>query len=103
MGCFCEKLSNGAVRHMEVLTLMPGRMVVLSGGLGPLQSLAAVGTLSVQLSAVDGGTKMDVTYAVGGYLAGGMNPLASPVDGVLQEQFSRLKKYVEMQGGAGKP
>src|SRR5271165_1073487 len=63
MGCFCEKLPNlGAVRHMEVLTLIPGRMLVLSGALGPLQSLAAVGTLSLQLSAVEGGTKLDVTY-----------------------------------------
>jgi uncharacterized protein YndB with AHSA1/START domain len=100
MGCFCEKLPNqGAVRHMEVLTLIPGRTVVLSGALGPLQSLAAVGTLSVQLSAADNGTKMDVTYAVGGYLASGMNTFAAPVDSVLQDQFTRLKNNVEGQAG----
>jgi uncharacterized protein YndB with AHSA1/START domain len=98
MGCFCEKLPNqGAVRHMEVLALMPGRALVLSGALGPLQPLAAVGTLSVQLSAVDGGTKMDVTYAVAGYLAGGMNTWGAPVDSVLQDQFMRLKNFVEGQ------
>jgi uncharacterized protein YndB with AHSA1/START domain len=96
MGCFCEKLPNqGAVRHMEVLTLIPGRTLVLSGALGPLQSLAAIGTLTVQFSAVDGGTKMDVTYAVAGYLAAGMNTWASPVDSVLQDQFARLKEFAE--------
>src|SRR5713226_4851354 len=41
MGCFCEKLPNeGSVRHMEVVYLAPGKALVLSGALGPLQSLA---------------------------------------------------------------
>ena len=84
---------------MEVLTLIPGRTVVLSGALGPLQSLAAVGTLNVQLSSVEGGTKRDVTYAVGGYLASGMSAFAAPVDSVLQDQFMRLKNFVERQAG----
>jgi hypothetical protein len=84
---------------MEVLNLAPGRSKVLSGALGPLQSLAAIGTLNVQLSAVDGGTKLDVTYAVGGYLAAGMNTWASPVDSVLQDQFTRLKDFAERQAG----
>ncbi len=100
MGCFCEKLTDkGGVRHMEVLALLPGRAVVLSGALGPLQSLAAVGTLDVRLSGVDGGTKLDVTYAVAGYLAAGMNTWASPVDSVLQDQFTRLKNFAEKQAG----
>jgi len=39
MGCFCEKLpNNGWVRHMEVVFLAPAKMLVMSGGLGPLQS-----------------------------------------------------------------
>ncbi|HZU43270.1 MAG TPA: hypothetical protein VE994_11400 [Terriglobales bacterium] len=96
MGCFCESLPNGgAVRHMEVLLLMPGKMIVLSGGLGPLQSLAATGTMKIILSPAAGGTKVDVTYAVGGYLPAGMNTFASPVNEVLTEQFARFKNYVE--------
>jgi hypothetical protein len=98
MGCFCEKLPNqGGVRHMEVLTLIPGLTLVLSGALGPLQSLAVTGTLNVQLSAVAGGAKLDVTYAVGGYLAAGSNTWASTVDSVLQDQFTRLKDFTERQ------
>jgi hypothetical protein len=96
MGCFCEKLPNqGAVRHMEVVNFSPGKMLVLSGGLGPLQSLAATGSMTISLGAAEGGTKLAVTYAVTGYLPAGMNSLAAPVDGVVREQFKRLKNYVE--------
>ena len=94
-GCFCEKLPNGGgVRHMEVVNLAPGKSVTLSGALGPLQSMAAAGTMTVQFSPAEGGTKLTVTYAVGGYTPGGMNALASAVDAVIAEQFTRLKNYV---------
>ena len=94
-GCFCEKLPNGGgVRHMEVVNLAPGKAVTLSGALGPLQSLAATGSLTVQFSPSEGGTKLTANYAVAGYLPGGMNTLASPVDAVIAEQFTRLKNYV---------
>ena len=95
-GCFCETLpGQGAVRHMEVVRFVPGKVLVLSGALGPLQSLAATGTMTIQLSTSDTGTTMDVTYAVAGYLTAGMNTWAAPVDSVITEQFTRLKNYVE--------
>lgn len=96
MGCFCETLpGHGAVRHMEVLRFAPGKALVLSGALGPLQSLAATGSMTIQLSPGDAGTRMDVTYAVAGYLPAGMNSWAAPVDSVITEQFARLKNFVE--------
>jgi hypothetical protein len=96
MGCWCEKLPNqGSVRHMEVLTLMPGKTLVMSGGIGPLQSMATAGSMTINLSPEEGGTKLEMTYAVGGYLASGLNTLAPIVDSVLGQQFSRLKNYVE--------
>lgn len=96
MGCFCEKLPNsGVVRHMEVVALMPGKSIGLTGALGPLQNLAAAGNLRIQLTAADGGTRLDLTYAVTGYLPAGMQTWAAPVDSVLQEQLTRLKNYVE--------
>jgi len=95
-GCFCEKLPNGGgVRHMEVLFFAPGKTLVLRGGLGPLQSIGATGAMSIQLTPSDGGTKLQVTYAVTGYLAAGMNTLAAPVDSVLAEQFTRLENLIE--------
>jgi uncharacterized protein YndB with AHSA1/START domain len=96
MGCWCEKLpEGGGVRHMEFVLVVPGKMLVLTGGLGPLQSMAATGTMKFVLSPTGGDTKLEFTYTVGGYLPAGMNSLASPVDGVLTQQFTRLKTYIE--------
>jgi hypothetical protein len=80
---------------MEVVYIAPGTAVVLSGGLGPLQSLAATGTLTISLQKDGDRTKLDVTYAVSGYLPQGMNTWAAPVDGVISGQFTRLKNYAE--------
>jgi hypothetical protein len=96
MGCFCEKLAKqGSVRHMEVLTVGPGERLVMSGALGPMQTLAAAGTMTIQFSAADGGTKFEMTYTIAGYLPAGMNTFAAPADGMLKEQFTRFKNYVE--------
>ncbi len=96
MGCFCEKLPNqGGVRHMEILAIAPGKELVMSGAIGPMQSLAATGTMRVQLSPIHGGTKLEVQYAIAGYLAKGMNAWAAISDSVVTEQFTRLKNYIE--------
>jgi hypothetical protein len=101
MGCFCEKLPNqGSVRHMEVVFLAPGKAVGLSGALGPLLSIAEAGSMNIRFAAAEGGTKLDVTYAVTGYLAKGMNTWAAAVDAVVTQQFARLKAYAE-KGDAG--
>jgi uncharacterized protein YndB with AHSA1/START domain len=95
-GCFCEKLpGGGGVRHMEVAYLAPGKQLVLTGALGPLQSLAATGSMTIKFSPLDGGTKLEVAYTVVGYLPAGMNTFAATVDGVLKIQFTRLKNYAE--------
>jgi|ERR1039458_9597603 uncharacterized protein YndB with AHSA1/START domain len=95
-GCFCEKLANGGgVRHMEVVYFEPGKILRFSGVMGPLQSMAAAGSMTIQLSPAEGGTKLEVTDAVMGYLPAGMNTWAAILDGVLEEQFTRLKNYVE--------
>jgi uncharacterized protein YndB with AHSA1/START domain len=99
-GCFCEKLpGGGSVRHMEVVNVMPGTLLVLSGGLGPLQSMAATGSMTYKLSPDGTGTSLALVYAVSGYSPAGMNALAGPVDAVLSEQMTRLKDYIEK----GKP
>jgi hypothetical protein len=96
MGCFCEKLPNqGGIRHMEILYIDPGKVLVMTGALGPLQPLAATGSMTIRFSPAPAGTKLDVNYAVAGYLAGGMASWAAPVDAMLSEQFTRLKAYIE--------
>jgi len=95
-GCFCEKLPNqGSVRHMDVVMAAPGQRLVLTGGLGPLQTMAVTGALTFQMAASEGGTKLDVTYAVAGYSAGGLASLAKLVDTVLTGQITRLKSLID--------
>jgi len=102
-GCFCEKLPNGGgVRHLEVVFLAPGKRLVLSGGLGPLQSFGASGAMTFDLTPAEGGTKLQFVYAVTGYLAAGMNTLAAPVDSVWSELLVRLKNSVEQGDPAPK-
>ncbi|MDI1365107.1 MAG: ATPase, partial [bacterium] len=43
----------------------------------------------------DGETTLTLTYDVGGYLRGGLDKIAAPVDGVLGQQVLRLKRQVE--------
>jgi hypothetical protein len=95
-GCFCEKLPDGGgVRHMEVAYFSAGKQLVLLGGLGPLQSLAVTGSMTIKFSPSDSGTKLEMVYTVVGYLPGGMNTLAAPVDSVLTGLLTRLKKFTE--------
>jgi uncharacterized protein YndB with AHSA1/START domain len=95
-GCFCEKLAgDGGVEHARVIALIPASLVRMSGALGPLQSSGLAGTLTWKFTAANGGTKVEMSYSVGGYLEGGFQPIAAPVDGVLRDQLERLKAYVE--------
>jgi len=95
-GCFCEKLPDGGgVRHLQVNYDAPGKALILSGGMGPLSSMAVTGAMNVTFTAVEGGTKIALTYAVGGYAQGGLTTLAAPVDGMLKETLGRFRSYVE--------
>jgi len=95
-GCFCEHLEHGgAVEHARVINLQPGTLVRMSGAFGPLQSSGLAGTLSWALAAADGGTRVQLTYGVGGYVQGGFAELAPAVDGVLGGQLDRLKAFAE--------
>jgi hypothetical protein len=74
---------------------MPGKVLGMTGALGPLQSIAATGNMEIRLSPAEGGTRLELVYNVTGYLPAGMNTWAVPVDAVLTEQVTRLKNYVE--------
>jgi len=101
-GCFCEKLSSGGVRHMEVVFVAPGKMLRMSGGLGPLQGIATAGSMTFLFTPAEGGTKLELTYVVAGYTPQGMNTWAAPVNEVLTEQMTRLKSYIETGDPSGK-
>ena len=97
-GCFCETLADGGVEHMRVVYVDRGRALRLTGGLGPLQAEGVSGALTWTVAATDKGSKVSLSYVVGGYARGGMEPLAPLVDTVLGEQVARYAAYV----GAGR-
>ena len=101
-GCFCElfqekgadgkTITTGSVEHMRVIFAQPGKVLRMQGALGPLQSEAILGTLTVAMEPLkDGkGTKLSFSYVVGGHMRYKVADIAPAVDKVLGEQFKSL-------------
>ena len=91
-GCFCETVpgSGGEIEHMRVLYTAPGEALRLSGGLGPLQSEAVTGVLTMVLTPEGDMTRISWDYIVGGYARMALADLAPLVDQVVGEQLLRL-------------
>lgn len=95
-GCFCEAIpGGGSAEHMRVVNLVPGSTLTMRGSLGPLQSEALAGVLSVTLEQQGEGTKLAWTYVVGGYARFPLSDVAPAVDGVIAEQMMRLAGLFE--------
>lgn len=95
-GCFCETIGQGAgLVHMTVTFVNPGVMLRLTGGLGPLGLRGVAGNMTWEFDEVETGTVVTLQYAVGGYMDGGLDAVASAVDSVLVEAMTRLKSFVE--------
>ena len=104
-GCFCEKLPlqngapgarGGSVAHMRVVYADPGKALRMVGALGPLQSEALTGTMTITLKP-DGvgkpggaGTRIVMEYVVGGYMRYKVDEIAPAVDKVLAGQLAGL-------------
>ncbi|MCW1429999.1 SRPBCC family protein [Novosphingobium sp. JCM 18896] len=99
-GCFCEVLPGegekgwlnprGGVEHMRVVFVDKDKALRMTGGLGPLQSEALSGALTITLKPVEGGTRLTWEYVVGGYMRYKPEQIVPAVDKVLGEQLSRL-------------
>ena len=98
-GCFCEKLPlkdgapgtrGGSVAHMRVVYADPGKALRMVGALGPLQSEALTGTLTITLKPGGAGTRIVMEYVVGGYMRYKVEEIAPAVDKVLAEQLAGL-------------
>jgi uncharacterized protein YndB with AHSA1/START domain len=99
-GCFCEKLPNGGVQHLMVVYAQPGKVLRLSGALGPMQGSGLAGSMTWQITPIkEGGSKLSLSYSVGGYMQGGFAQMAPAADGMLGEQIGRLQKLAN----TGKP
>jgi uncharacterized protein YndB with AHSA1/START domain len=87
-GCWCENWAGGSVEHGRVLAAIPGKLLRVSGGFGPLQALPVGAVMTFTLTPADGGkaTALSVHYRV----AGPVGELGPPVTAVLGEQVERL-------------
>lgn len=103
-GCFCERWvdASGAansVQHGQVVVVQAGRVLRLAAALGPLQDLAVNGVLNIVTSAGTGNEAgknfLRISYRVAGDASANLDKLAGPVDGVIGEQFKRLKALIE--------
>jgi hypothetical protein len=95
-GGFGEQMESGrSVRHMDVIFIDPGKLLRMSGALGPLQQFAVTGVLSLEFKKAGDSTHVSLTYAVGGYIPGGVSKFAVIVDKVLGIQFERFIAYSE--------
>lgn len=95
-GCFCEQLpTGGGVRHMTVVYADQGKLLRLTGAIGPLQELAVSATMTWAFTQSGNRTAITLTYAVGGYGPGGLQALAPAVDAVLGAQLARLKRLID--------
>lgn len=100
-GCFCEKVSGGGVQHLAVVAALPNRMLVMSGGLGPLQQSGVNGAMTWSLTEKDGKTEISWVYDVGGHMEGGLDQISGKVDAVLADQLERLAKTIETGSPGG--
>jgi hypothetical protein len=95
-GCFCEVIPAtggspaGHIEHMRVVYLAPNETLRLNGGLGPLQSEAVTGVLTMSIEPSGAGAKIVWDYVVGGYMRPSMTALAPVVDRVVGQQLTRL-------------
>ncbi|MDM7957907.1 SRPBCC family protein [Blastomonas sp.] len=115
-GCFCELIPNeattesgapqrtlrGSVQHMQILYVDPGKLLRMSGALGPLQGEAMTGTMTIALAPIKGGTRLTVDYVAGGFMRMPQDAMATAVDGVIGAQASRLAMALGPLVGGGK-
>ena len=107
-GCFCEFLPlpkdtspttrRGSAEHMHVIYADPAKVLRMTGSLGPLQSEALNGTLTVTLKPIEGGTRILFEYVVGGYMRFKPDEIAPAVDGMLKGQLDRLAAFIGSLG-----
>lgn len=101
-GCFCEKFpEGGGIEHLRVLYLAPNKAIRFQGALGPFQANGVAGTLTLQLTKIEGtdaakpSTKLELTYSFGGFMDGSFEKIAPAADFMLGDVVGRLKNYVE--------
>lgn len=98
-GCFCERASDGrrSALHMTVSFVDPGKLLRMTGGLGPLQGMGLHGALEWRFVPIEGGTRITLFYRAGGYTPEDLRKFAPVVDRVQALQLGGLVDYLQPQ------
>lgn len=94
-GCFCETAGERSAEHMHISFVDPGKLLRMTGGLGPLQGMGMHGALDWLFSGDEETTTITLTYSVSGIRAEGFDDLAPIVAKVQGQQLNGLKQLVE--------
>ena len=96
-GCFCE--INGAQQawHMTVTFVDPGKLMRMTGGLGPLQGMGLDGALEWRFVEEKGGTRITLWYRAGGYTPDDLGKFVPVIDKVQGLQLGGLADYLRKQ------
>lgn len=103
-GCFCELMPvpegapegtrRGSAEHMRIAQSVPGKLLRMKGGLGPLQGEAVEGVLTITLKPLAKGTRISWDYIVGGTMRFKPADIAPAVDKMLGGQLARIGKLL---------
>ena len=94
-GCFCERNGAQQAQHMQVTFVDPGKLLRMTGGLGPLQGMGLNGVLEFRLApGASGGTRITLFYRAGGYAPDDLKAFAPVVDQVQALQLGGLAKHL---------
>ncbi len=91
------------IEHARVVYAQPAKTLRLTGALGPLQEFGVNGSMTWQIEAAGGGSRVTFTYNVGGYADRPLADWAPIVDEVLGGQVARLGRYLTAGDPAEKP
>jgi uncharacterized protein YndB with AHSA1/START domain len=98
-GCFCETAGGREAAHLAVTFADPGRLLRMTGGLGPLQGMGLDGALEFRFAPADGGgTRITLWYRVGGYTPDDLSTFAPVVDRVQALQLGGLAAHLGRRG-----
>ena len=94
-GCFCEIDGARQAWHMTVTFTDPGKLLRMTGGLGPLQGMGLDGALEWRFAEENAGTRITLWYRVGGYTPDDIGKFAPVVDKVQGQQLGGLAAFLQ--------
>lgn len=96
-GCFCETDGPRQAWHMSVSFVEPGKLMRMTGGLGPLQGMGIGGALEWRFVPENDGTRITLWYRAGGYTPDDLGQFAPVVDRVQSLQLGGLAEHLRNQ------